>query len=224
MVAQRYAVVALLALGAAGAFAPSQSRIARVQQRRSNSAPALSMMSEEETAIVPSEDNVAFSTGVVGAVVGGVVLHGGLPFAVVFAAVANYISKQENGVGDVSRTVGKAALGLTNFVLGVNSKYRLVDKAGNLAGEQVDKLKLNPQYGDKVEQVSDIVESVTKTVVDVTLENDLLTQGVSALGVVGDNANKAIEKGIDVAEKEGVVDKAKEAIATAVDKAKAAQR
>merc|ERR1719149_260413 len=130
-------------------------------------------MSESSTALVPVNDenikaSAAATAGATGLVLGGPVL------AVVTSVLGNYGSRQESEVGEVVRGVGKVSLEVYNFLLRLNGKYDLSDKAkqalgfaGDLSIKAIDKgLELNKEYKitDQVkDKVAEAVEKAKKS-------------------------------------------------------------
>ena len=64
-------------------------------------------------------------------------------FGALSAALVNYVSKQDNEVGDVARGVGKVALDVFNFLTKLNNKYDLTDKAGTAAIDAISQYVRN---------------------------------------------------------------------------------
>merc|ERR1719198_2003437 len=124
----RTAAVVVLCLAPIAAFVPSRWHPA------ASSRTAPMRMSEEGGALVPvNEENIGAGASTLGAVAG--VAVGGPVVGAVGAAVVNYVSKQDNELGDVARGIGKVALDVFNFATKLNSKYDLTDKLSALNDE-----------------------------------------------------------------------------------------
>ncbi|CAM9487633.1 unnamed protein product, partial [Phaeothamnion confervicola] len=149
-----------------------------------------------ETALVPlSPENIEFGAGVVGGLAGFVV--GGPLLAAILAAIANYSSKREGDAGDAVRGVAKSALETFNFLTGINSKYAVADKATGAFAEAVDKLK-STDDSKTIEKVEQTLLEATRKAAALSSEYDLVAKGKQALGVVGELADTAIDKTVEL--------------------------
>ena len=119
-------------------------------------------MSESSTALVPVNDENIKASSAVTAAGAGLVL-GGPVLAVVTAALGNYATTTESEVGEVVRGVGKVSLDVYNFLLKLNGKYDLSDKASAAVKEQLEKLKAG-ESGETMTKVEDAVTTVTSKV------------------------------------------------------------
>ena len=131
----------LLSLATSAAFAPAQWRASAPATASARPRVAPLRMSDEEggALITVNEENIGAGASTLGGVAGFVV--GGPVFGALSAALVNYVSKQDNEVGDVARGVGKVALDVFNFLTKLNNKYDLTDKAGTAAVDAIDKVK-----------------------------------------------------------------------------------
>lgn len=169
--------------------------------------------------IVPvSDDNVKTTVGIAGAAVGFSIA--GPVGAAVAAAAANYASKKDGEIGDITLGVGKILLNTYNFALKTNDNFEITDKLSAALSEQLDKLKANSQ-GDTIEQVESALSSVTSKTGELYTEFGVADKLKEALGAAGSLSSDAIDKALDYAESEGLADKALSAAAAAKEKAAA---
>ena len=115
------------------------------------------------------------------------------------------------------------SLDVYNFLLKLNGKYDLSDKASAAVKEQLEKLKAG-ESGETMTKVEDAVTTVTSKVGELNKEYDLVEKGKQAIGYAGDLSVKAIDKGIELNKEykitEQVTAKLTEASSKAVDAAK----
>ena len=97
-------------------------------------------------------------------------------------------------VGEVVRGVGKVSLDVYNFLLKINGKYDLTDKAGAQLKDQLNKLKAGSS-GETIAKVEDALSKATSKFNELDKEYDLVEKGKQALGYAGDLSAKAIDKG-----------------------------
>ena len=100
-------------------------------------------------------------------------------------------------VGEVVRGVGKVSLDVYNFLLKINGKYDLTDKAGSQLKDQLNKLKAGSS-GETIAKVEDALGKATSKFAELDKEYDLVEKGKQALGYAGDLSAKAIDKGIEL--------------------------
>ena len=100
-------------------------------------------------------------------------------------------------VGEVVRGVGKVSLDVYNFLLKINGKYDLTDKAGAQLKDQLNKLKAGSS-GETIAKVEDALGKATSKFAELDKEYDLVEKGKQALGYAGDLSAKAIDKGIEL--------------------------
>jgi len=217
MVKSNILALSLLFAGAS-AFAPS-TPVAFTRTSQS-----IRYMSEEESepagALVPiKEDTIEFGAGVVGGVVGLVV--GGPVVGLITAAAANYVSKAENDVGEVARSVSTAAIEVYNYLANLDAKYALLKNAQASLQEALDKVKSQNAGNETIEKVEKALASTTDKIKEVNDEYDLVGAGVTSLGVVGDLVEKAVAKAGELNEEYQLTDKATSALKDATEKAKA---
>ena len=103
-------------------------------------------------------------------------------------------SRHTSQVGEVVRGVGKVSLDVYNFLLKINGKYDLTDKAGSQLKDQLNKLKAGSS-GETIAKVEDALGKATSKFAELDKEYDLVEKGKQALGYAGDLSAKAIDKG-----------------------------
>lgn len=223
----KLAIVLPLALAAcATAFAP-----VAVQQR-----PAfLVRMSEEEAAAVETpaepvtpggglvpikEETVEFAAGIIGGAIGFAV--GGPVLGAIGATIANYASKTDSEVSSVVTAVSKSSIQVFNYLTYLDGKYTVLDKAKSSLEETLEKVKTSQTSVDPevISKVEGALANTKDKIEEVNNEYDLVGNGVTALGVVGELVEKAIVKAGELNEEYKLTDKAKDALGKAVDKAK----
>lgn len=184
-------------------------------------APAPAPAAVKETAIVPiKEETVEFTAGILGGLAGFAV--GGPVLGAVFAAAANYASKNENEVGEVLSAVSKTSIEVYNYLAKLDTKYEVLDKAKASLENALDKLKEKGGNTEAVQKVEKALATTTDKITEINDEYDLVGGGVTALGVVGDLVEKAVKRFGELNEEYALTEKAKDALKGAVDKAKTA--
>mmetsp|Transcript_30609 Transcript_30609/g.57329 ORF Transcript_30609/g.57329 Transcript_30609/m.57329 type:complete len:237 (-) Transcript_30609:315-1025(-) len=222
--------IVLASLHGASAFVPQQRAFVR---------PAVVsfMADEEEVAEAPApaasapapasggklvpvkEETVEFTAGILGGAAGLVI--GGPALAAIGAAAANYISKSDNDAGVAVGAVSKSAIEVYNYLATLDSKYEILSKAKNSLEKALDKLKAQENVDPAaIEKVESALASTKEKIAEVNDEYDLVGSGVTALGVVGDLVEKTIKKVSELNEEYNLTEKAKNALASAVEKAK----
>mmetsp|Transcript_9953 Transcript_9953/g.30149 ORF Transcript_9953/g.30149 Transcript_9953/m.30149 type:complete len:255 (-) Transcript_9953:113-877(-) len=184
--------------------------------------PSALRMSDESTALVPVNEDTIRTSSAVTAGGAGLVL-GGPVLAIVGSVLGNYVSKQEGEVGEVVRGVGKVSLDVYNFLLKLNGKYDVSDKAGAAIKEQLEKLK-STESGSTIGKVETALETATSKFAELDKEYDLVEKSKQAIGYAGDLSVKAIDKGLELNTEYKITDqitaKVTEASSKAVDAAK----
>jgi len=229
-----YLLPLALAVNEASAFVPQQRAFTRpaVQTFMSDeiappapapAAPA-AKAPKKEFALVPiKEETVEFTAGILGGAAGLVI--GGPVFAAITAAAANYVSKGESEASSIVGALSKSAIEVYNYLGGLDSKYELLTKAQASLEKALDKLKsqdsVDPQTVKKVEAA---LASTREKISEINDEYDLVGSGVTALGVLGDLVEKTVKKVGELNEEYKLTDKAKEALNSAVAKAKEAAK
>lgn len=177
-----------------------------------------------EAAIVPiKEETVEFTAGILGGAAGFVL--GGPVIAAIGAAAANYVSKGDSEAGVVVGNVSKSAIEIYNYLAGIDNKYELLKKAQSSLESALDKLKSQDSVDPAaVQKVEDALAATKSKISEVNDEYDLVGSGVTALGVVGDLVEKTVAKVSELNEEYALTDKAKEALNSAVSKAKDAAK
>lgn len=175
-------------------------------------------------ALVPIKDEtVEFTAGLIGGVAGFAV--GGPVLAAVGAAAANYVSKVDGEITDIIKAVSKSSIQIFNYLANLDAKYEILTKAKSSLQDSLDKLKAQESV-DKatVEKVEQALANINKKIQEINDEYDLVGGGLTALGVFGDLIEKAINKAGELNEEYQLTTKAKNALATAVEKAKEAAK
>jgi len=182
---------------------------------------------EEATAdstgsLVPiKEETVEFTAGILGGVAGLAV--GGPVLGAIGAAAANYASKSGGEVSEVVSAVSKSSIQVYNYLAGLDKKYEVLKKAQDSLSAALDKLKAQDNVDPAVvKKVDEALAATTAKISEVNDEYDLVGGGVTALGIVGDLVEKAVDKVGELNEEYKLTDKAKTALSSAVDKAKSA--
>jgi len=176
--------------------------------------------------IVPvNQETVEFTAGIVGGVAGFAI--GGPVLGAIFAAAANYASKNEAEVGEVMTAVSKSSIEIYNYLSRLDSKYEVLDNAKKTLESTLDKVK-NSDKADPavVEKLEGALKSTTSKIKEINDEYDLVGAGTTALGVVGDLVERAIKKAGELNEdyqlSERALNSVKSAVQKTADKAKSA--
>lgn len=204
-------------------FASLQGASAFVPQQKAFVRPAVTSFMSEETdggkLVAIKEETVEFTAGLIGGIAGLVV--GGPVLGAFAAAAANYVSKSESEAAEVVGAVSKTALEAYNYLATLDSKYELLGSAQDSLENALDNLKSQDKVNpDTVQKVENALASTKATIQEVNDEYDLVGSGMTALGVVGDLIEKTVLKVGELNEEYQLTDKAKEALSSAVDKAK----
>lgn len=205
------AITLLALLGSVSAFAPA------VQQRAFR---PLRMSEEESSALVPiKEETVEFTAGIIGGVAG--TLIGGPVLGAIGAAAANYVSKAEGEVSEVVSAVSKSSIQVYNYLARLDSKYQILESAKKSLEAALEKLKSGGTVdASAIEKVETALATTTAKIAEINDEYDLVGAGVTALGVVGDLVEKAVQKASELNEEYKLTDKALDSLKAAIDKAK----
>jgi len=183
-------------------------------------------MSEETpsktSALVPiKEETVEFTAGMIGGAAG--FLIGGPVVAAIGAAAANYVAKGESEAGTIVSSVSKSAIEVYNYLTTLDSKYELLSKAQASLEKALDKLKSQDSVDpEAIKKVEDALSSTKAKITEINDEYDLVGSGVTALGVIGDLVERTIKKVGELNEEYKLTDKAKDALSSAIAKAKEA--
>lgn len=219
----KISIVALTAtLGVASAFAPAK------QLSHAFVAPALRMSDEStpESApnmakLVPVEvETVEFTAGIIGGAAGFII--GGPVLGAVGAAASNYISKNEGDVNDVVKAVSKTSIEIYNYLSKLDAKYEILTKTQASLQDALTKLKDTQSDPATIEKVEAALSSTTSKIAELNDEYDVVGAGTTALGVLGDFIDQAVEKAGELNDEYKLTDKAIDALKSAVDKAKTA--
>ncbi|KAI2500956.1 hypothetical protein MHU86_13501 [Fragilaria crotonensis] len=216
-------IVPLLLISSASAFAPAASvqRKAFVVRMSDEDAPASSPSGGK---LVPiKEETVEFTAGILGGAAG--FLIGGPVLGAVGAAAANYASKLDNDVADVISGISKTSIQVYNYLTQLDSKYEILTKAKASLEDSLTKLKAQGSVDPAtIEKVESALATTTSKIAEINDEYDLVGAGTTALGVIGDLVEKAVKKAGELNEEYKLSDKAKEALSSAVAKAKEAAK
>jgi len=207
-------LLSCLVCGNALAFAPSTSNKAFVSK------PLFAETTESGGALVPvNEETVEFTAGIVGGVVGFAI--GGPVLGAVTAAAANYASRSDLEVTEVVQTVSKSAIEVYNYLSELDAKYELLTNAQTSLQVTLEKVKENEKVNPAtIQKIEDALSSTTSKIDELNEEYDLVGGVTTALGVVGDLVEKAVQKAGEVNEEYKLTDKALSSINSAVEKAK----
>jgi len=213
-----YLLPLALAVNEASAFVPQQRAFVRQAGVLSMSEDAPSKTS----ALVPiKEETVEFTAGMIGGAAG--FLIGGPVVAAIGAAAANYVAKGESEAGTIVSSVSKSAIEVYNYLTTLDSKYELLTKAQASLEKALDKLKSQDSVDpEAIKKVEDALSSTKAKITEINDEYDLVGSGVTALGVIGDLVEKTIKKVGELNEEYKLTDKAKDALSSAIAKAKEA--
>lgn len=223
-----YLLPLALAVNEASAFVPQQHAFVRpaaglFMSEEVEAAPAPAPTpSKKEVSLVPiKEETVEFTAGIIGGAAGFII--GGPVVAAIGAAAANYVSKGGSEAGTVISSVSKSAIEVYNYLATLDGKYELLTKAQASLEKALDKLKSQDSVDpEAIKKVEDALASTKAKISEVNDEYDLVGSGVTALGVLGDLVEKTVKKVGELNEEYKLTDKAKEALNSAVAKAKEA--
>jgi len=204
-----------LAVNEATAFAPQSPAFVRP-------ASELFMSEEPKGGLVPiKEETVEFTAGMIGGAAGFII--GGPVVAALGAAAANYVSKGESEAGTIVSAVSKTAIEVYNYLTTLDSKYELLTKAQASLEKALDKLKSQDSVDPAaIKKVEDALSQTKAKITEINDEYDLVGSGVTALGVIGDLVEKTVKKVGELNEEYKLTDKAKDALTSAIAKAKEA--
>ena len=229
-----YLLPLALALNDASAFTPQQRAFVRpaVQTFMSEevdappapkAAPAPAPAPKEAALVPIKEETVEFTAGILGGAAGLVI--GGPVVAAIGAAAANYIAKGDSEIGTVVGAVSKSAIEVYNYLARLDGKYELLNKAQASLEKALDKLKSQDSVDpEALKKVEDALASTKAKIAEINDEYDLVGSGMTALGVVGDLVEKTIKKVGELNEEYKLTDKAKDALNSAIAKAKEAAK
>lgn len=229
-------------IGSASAFAPAPSTRAFVgrplfAEEEAAAAPAAPAAPVEPAAPAPApaaptastggalvpikEETIEFTAGLIGGAIGFAV--GGPILAALGAAAANYASKTDQEVGEVIQAVSKTSIECYNYLATLDAKYELLDNAKSSLQTSLDKIKAADNVDPAtVKKVEDALDSTTSKIKEINDEYDLVGAGNTALGVVGELVERAVQQAGTINQEYELTNKAKEALSGAVDKAKSA--
>jgi len=227
-------ITSILLVGNASAFAPSAftrpSTLTRVfSEAETPAAPAAPAAPVAPAApsspggkIVPvNQETVEFTAGLVGGVAGFAL--GGPVLGAIFAAAANYASKNEAEVGEVMTAVSKSSIEVYNYLSKVDAKYEVLDGAKKQLESTLEKVKKSGNTDPEViEKVENALKSTTSKIKEINDEYDLVGAGTTALGVIGDLVERAVKKAGELNEDYKLSERAMESVKKAVDKGKTA--
>lgn len=178
-------------------------------------------------AIIPiNSDNIEFASGILGGAL-ALALGASPVFAVVAAAVANYISKKDDlgEVNELVQGISKASLSTINWFAKLDSKYALVGKLSDSLDKSLNDLKNSE--GESAESYKKIEESVSKTtnqIQQLADEIDFFEGGKQALGALGEVLETSIDKAVSANKEYKLTERATDAAKKAIEKAKDSQK
>lgn len=212
------------------AFAPRSTTLRMSDEDDAPAAPApaaaapASPASSSGGKLVPvKEETVEFTAGILGAAAG--LFLAGPVGAFIVGAASNYASKGDNEVSEVVNAASKSSIQVYNYLTTLDGKYDILAKAKASLENALDKLKskgdVDPAAIDKVENA---LSSTNAKIKEINDEYDLVGGATTALGIVGDLVEKAVQKAGELNEEYNLSEKAKTALSGAVDKAKDAAK
>lgn len=179
---------------------------------------------KREVALVPiKEETVEFTAGILGGTAG--LFIGGPVIAALGAAAANYVSKGGNEASNVVGAVSKSAIEVYNYLAGLDNKYELLLKAQASLEKALARLKSQESVDpEAIKKVEDALASTRSKIAEINDEYDIVGSSVTAFGVVGDLVEKTVKKVGELNEEYKLTDKARDALNSAVAKAKEASK
>lgn len=171
--------------------------------------------SNDENLVPLDKVNIENSAAVTGGILGFVL--GGPVFALIFAAVSNYVSKKENESGEAIRGVGKTVIESYNFLNKLNTKYSVTDKIGEAAEKAVGSIESDSDIVDKVKTT---YSSTTGKFKELDEQYELVSKGKEVLVASATLSDAAIDKLVELNNKYDFVQTTKKAATDAVDKVK----
>lgn len=151
-------------------------------------------MSEQKYDIVPLEKtNIQSAAAVTGGVVG--LALGGPFWALLFAAVSNYVAKKEDDTGDALRGFGKTVIESYNFLNKINSKYELTSKVTDAASKAINSVQVE---SESVSTIKTTYSQVVEKIDNVNKEYDLVGKGKEFIGLAATFTDAAIEKVVEL--------------------------
>jgi len=234
----RSVILSAAIVGSASAFAPAPASRAFVARPLfaeeeaaaapaepvAPAAPAAAAPASTGGALVPiKEETIEFTAGLIGGAIGFAV--GGPILGAIAAAAANYASKTDQEVGEVIQAVSKTSIECYNYLATLDAKYELLDNAKGSLQTSLDKIKAADNVDpETVKKVESALDSTTSKIKEINEEYDLVGAGNTALGVIGELVERTVQQAGTINEEYNLTDKAKDALAGAVDKAKAAAK
>lgn len=181
----RVLVVVLLAFATLSSALRMSPRIARKFTTKLRVAPS------SKTDLVPLEksniENAAAATGgIVGFAIGGPV------FALILAALSNYVSKKEDSdYGVALRGFGKTVIESYNFLTTLNNKY---DATGAISGNLGKFLTAAEGESEGFGKFTKTVDSIGSKVIELSTEFDLVGKGKQVIIAASTISDAALEK------------------------------
>lgn len=223
------AAACLLLVSSAQAFVPvaqQRTSVARFMAEEVEEAAPAPAPAAAPTggALVPiKQETVEFTAGILGGVAGFAV--GGPVLGAIGAAAANYASKSGGDVSEVVQAVSKSSIQVFNYLAGLDAKYEVLSKAKKSLEKSLDNLKKQDSVDpETVAKVESALKNTKSKITEINDEYDLVGGATTALGVIGELVEKAIQKAGELNEEYKLTDKAKTSLKTAVDKAKDAAK
>mmetsp|Transcript_24020 Transcript_24020/g.21844 ORF Transcript_24020/g.21844 Transcript_24020/m.21844 type:complete len:225 (-) Transcript_24020:111-785(-) len=200
----------LVASVASFRFAPRTiiSRIKVGQLKLSDEPPKYEIVPLEKTNI---KNAAAVTGGVLGFVLGGPV------FAVVFAAVSNFVAKKEDDAGEAIRGFGKTVIESYNYLNKINAKYDITGKISTSLNSAISSINTESESIDKIK--STVTDTVAK-IDEINKEYDLTTKIGEVATASATFTDAAIEKVIELNDKYDFISIAKKAVNSLIEKIK----
>lgn len=152
--------------------------------------------------LVPLEKGpIESAASVTGAFLG--VVLGGPVLAALFAAIANYVSKQENESGEAIRGVGKTVIESYNYLNKLNFKY---DVTGKITGSIDEAFSKAAKDSEALQSVKTTVDSTTSKLSELDKEFGLVSKGKEVLVAAGTLSDAALDKFVELNNKVSFTD------------------
>ena len=177
-----FAVVIVIFAGVATAFRPTVPRFSTATFRptRLYDSPKTDLVPLEKTNI---ENAAAVTGGIVGLAIGGPI------FALILAAISNYVVKKDNDAGVALRGFGKTVIEAYNYLTTLNGKYDLTGSASNAVSKAVSSVE-----SEDLQKVKSTVDTTVSKVSEINKEFDFVTKAKQALIAAGTLSDAALEK------------------------------
>jgi len=164
-----------------------------------------------------NEYTVEFTSGLLGGAVG--LALGGPAVGALVAATANYASRMKDGSTKAAlQVVSTAVIEAYNFLVEVESRFRILAQTQEALKAGIDKLKENENFDrEAVEAAEKALAETGKSIVDLNERYDLVNAGLIVLATIGDIVEKAITSTGELDEEYKISERAKKSIMEAMD-------